>query len=221
MSSPYIPNRDGDLATWATNFSTLITAAPGTYGLVAADATTISTAVTTYTTALAVATNFATRGPSSIAAKDVAKQQMLDTIRPYAQNISRNAGVTTQHKIDIGVNPRTNTPTPIPAPSTSPLIAVIAATPFQHTLRFSDQNSPDSRSKPFGALSLEVRCLVGVTPPTSPTDAPFIGLATKNPYAVNFSMGDVGHTAYYYARWVTRRGLVGPWSTLKTFTVAA
>ena len=55
---------------------------------------------------------------------------------------------------------------------------------------------------------------------TDPASLPFIGIQTKNPVAVNFSSADVGKTAYYAGRWVTRRGLVGPWSAIINFTVA-
>ena len=39
---PYIPARNANLIAWAANFSTLITASPGTYGLLAGDATAIA-----------------------------------------------------------------------------------------------------------------------------------------------------------------------------------
>jgi hypothetical protein len=45
-------------------------------------------------------------------------------------------------------------------------------------------------------------------------------LATKNPVGINFVAGDVGKVCYYAARWITRRGLVGPWSNIVSFTVA-
>ena len=49
----YIPSRDAELGQWWTNFSTLISGSPGTYGLVAGDAANIATYVNVFTTALA------------------------------------------------------------------------------------------------------------------------------------------------------------------------
>ena len=39
MAGSYLPTREPELRDWVVNFSNLITAAPATYGLVAADAT--------------------------------------------------------------------------------------------------------------------------------------------------------------------------------------
>ena len=90
----YIPQRDSLLLPWALNFSTLITASPATYGLLAGDATAIAAVYSAYNTAYGLAINPATRTPVTVANKDTAKITMLATIRPYAQSISLNAGVS-------------------------------------------------------------------------------------------------------------------------------
>lgn len=219
-TAPYIPNRDGDLALWSDNFSTLITASPGTYGLVAGDAVSIATVNSTFQSALTAATGMGTRGPATVAAKNVAKVNLLATVRPYAQLISRNSGVAVEDKVAVGVNPRTAVPSPIPEPTQSPILAIIAATPLQHTLRFSPQDSPDSRGKPFGAIQMQVYAKASATPIVDQGALTFYGLATKNPYPINWDVADVGKQGYVAARFVTRTGKVGPWSTIASFTVS-
>jgi hypothetical protein len=220
MSAPYIPNKDAALDTFATNFSALITAAPATYGLVAGDATTIAGVRLTFHTAYLAATNGATRGPSTITVKDAAKVNMLATIRPYAQQIANNGGVTNGNKIALGLNPRTSTPTPFPTPATAPVLLLAAGMPMQHQLRYRDATAiPSVKAKPAGAIQL---ILSGATSPTvisNPALLPFLSAQTKSPFIQQWGSGDVGKIAYYAARWITRTGLMGPYSAILSATI--
>jgi hypothetical protein len=49
---------------------------------------------------------------------------------------------------------------------------------------------------------------------------PVYGIATRQSYVVQFNPADKGKTAYYYGRWITGTGLVGPWSMLAQLTIA-
>jgi hypothetical protein len=217
----YLPGTDEGALTWMQNFSSGITANPALYQLMAADATTISSAVTAFATALAVSSNPATRTPVTVATKDDAKTSAEQVCRQYAQMIKLNAGISDPDKIAIGVPPVNTTRSPIPAPSSSPLLDVIGATPGQHTLRFADSGSPDSRKKPFGAMNLQLFRVVGTAPANTPDDADFVGAITKNPVEVGFDFSEAGKTATYFARWANRRGEVGPWSAPVSMTIAA
>lgn len=217
----YIPSKDADLANWADNFSTLLTAAPTTYGLVTGDATAVATVVNAFLAAYSTAINPSTKTPVTVAAKDVAKIDMLTTVRPYAINISLNPGVLVDDKIAIGVNPRTSTPTPIAAPTTSPVVTLVSAQPYQHVCRFRDEtSSPSVKAKPYGVTQIQIFAKASATPITDPELLNFIGVRTKAPTLITWEVADVGKQAYYAARWQTRAGLVGPWSPMVNFTVA-
>lgn len=221
MANSYIPTQQEELASWADNFSALITAGPSTYGLAPADAVIIAAAVTGYTAALTLALDPATRTPVTVNSKDAARANLLVVVRPYAVAISINPGIASEDKIALGVNPRQNPPTPVTAPTSNPLLSFIAATPGQHTLRAADQFTPDTRAKPAGVTQMQLFAFVGTTVPTGPEDASFLGVYTKQPIAVTFAPADAGKKAYYWARWQTRTGLVGPWSTVLSQTVIA
>lgn len=221
MPVPYIPTRDADLADWAANFSTKASAAPGTYGLIAADATAIAAAVATFQTAFMVAIAPATRTPVSVAAKDVAKIGMLDVVRPYAVQISMNAGVLPSDKIAIGVNPRTSGLTPVTAPTSAPVLSLIGATFLQHLLRYRDESAPStSRAKPTNVTQLQLFGAVSATVVSDPSTLPLLGVFTKVPVTVTWDASARAKTAYYAARWQTRTGLVGPWSDVVPIVVA-
>lgn len=219
---PYIPPKDADLANWAANFSDRITATPGTFGLLAADAVSIATVVTPFLAAYSTAINPSTRTPVTVAAKDSARTNMLDLVRQYAVAVSLNAGVLTSDKIDLGVNPRTSTPTPIADPTTNPIISIVSALPLQHVLRFRDEtSSPSVKSKPYGVTQLQLFATASTTPIVDPTLLAFRGVYTKSPALVTWESGDANKVAYFAARWQTRTGKVGPWSPVVNFTVAA
>lgn len=218
--APYIPTQDGLLASWSDNFNTLISASPGTYGLLSSDATAIDSAVAPFLTAYAIAINPSTRTKPSVADKDALKSSMLEVVRPYAITIKNNSGVANTDKLDLGLNVSSDSRTPINCPQTQPLVAIIGATPGTHTLRFADSNTPDKRSKPFGAIQIQVWRVIGTTPATSPASAAFYGVVTKQPFGVAFDTADSGKICTYFARWVGRRGDFGPWSLPVSMTVA-
>jgi hypothetical protein len=215
MSAPYIPTRDSALDTFATNFSALITATPNIFGLVAADAVAIAAVRLTFHNAYLVATTLSTRTPSSIMAKDIAKTAMLATIRPYAQQIANNAAVLAANKIALGLNPHQNPPNPVVAPATFPLLTLAGAAPLQHFFKFKDSGALGlSKAKPAGAVALELHAATSATVVTDPTTLPFVQMFTKSPFIVIWGSTARALTAYYAGRWITRRGLTGPWSSI-------
>lgn len=220
MAGPYIPTRDTDFNSWLANFSTLLTASPGTYGLLAADATTVAGVTSTWTAAYTLAIDPTTRTPVTVTAKDDAKINALAIVRPYSQLISANSGVLTADKVAIGVNARTNTPTPIGAPVTYPAITLQAGTFLQHIFRYHDSAAPaTSRSKPPGVIQLQVYAAPSETVITDPAVLPLKAVATKVPVVIDWDSSNQGKTAYYAWRWITRTGLVGPWSPINTAIV--
>ena len=219
---PYIPPKDAQLANWADNFSALLTASPATYGLVSGDAAAVAAVVATWDAAYALVTSPSTKTAATVAAKNAAKINMLATVRPYSQAISLNAGVTTMAKTAIGVNPRTSVPTPITAPTTYPVLTVSQALSLQHILRYRDQlASPSVKSKPYGVIGVQLYGNASATVITDPTTLMLLQTTTKSPLLQPWGSGSVGKPAYYAARYVTRKGLVGPWSPIVSFVIAA
>ena len=217
----YIPNRDSLLLAWAQNFATTLTANPATYGLTAGDAAAITAAQQAYTTAFGVATTDATRTPVTIADKDTKRAQLVLLLRSYSAIIQANLGISASAKSALGLTIRDTKPTQIAAPVSAPTLGILAAFPGQLSATYHDPNQgPKVKAKPAGVTAMEVYAATSATVVTDPATLPFQGLVTRTPFTVNFGSGDKGKTAYVAARWVTRRGLVGPWSSIATFTVA-
>ena len=217
----FLPSTDAGLLAFSLNFSTLITAAPVDYGLTAPDATTITAKHAAYSAAYAAAVNPDTRTSVTIATKDAAKADLAVCIRGFAAMIKADTGVLDAKKLGLGLLLGGDGRTPVPAPLTFPMLAIPASGPLTHTIRFADSTTPDKRSKPEGVVALQLFCEVGSAAPTDPLECRFQRVVTKQPYQMQFGSADAGKTAFYYARWQTRTGLTGPWSQVKSMTVAA
>lgn len=217
MQVPYIPPQDGAFDTWLANFSTLLTAAPTTYGLVAGDAVIVAGVTLTWANAYVAAVNPTTRTAVTIAAKDAARLAATAIVRPYAIQISLNAGVANGDKTAIGVNLPNPSRTPVPPPTTQPTLSLVSSIPFQQTLAYRDTSTPTSKAKPPGVIGLDLRRTIQVGPATDPDAAVAYTIATKSPVVAAFTAGDVSKTCTWFGRWVTRSGpggqaQNGPWS---------
>lgn len=217
---PYIPAKNADFVAWLANFSTLITASPATYALLAGDATVIAGQNTAIAAAYALITSPATKTKATVAAYNTAKVNALAIVRPYAQTISLNAGVSPTNKTAVGVNPRTSTPTPITAPTTTPVITIDSAFTGGLITRYRDSMaSPSVKSKPYGVVQAQFFAEASTTAVTDPTLLPYQSVQTKSPFTLSLP-GTAGKTIYVASRWITRSGLLGPWSPIVAYTSA-
>lgn len=217
----YLPTQDVPLSTWALNFSNLITASPSTYGLAAIDASAIQAVVQDYVAKLAIATTEATRTKVTIADKDTARNVMTALIRPYAIIIQSNVGVSQSDKTALGLTLRKTTKTPIGTPSSAPTLSVLSQVTGDIRMSYHNPDvAPKVKSKPAGVIQVELAAATSPTVVTDPATLPFVALVTKSPFHFHPDPSDKGKTVYYAGRWVTRRGLVGPWSAIGSVVVS-
>jgi hypothetical protein len=213
--APYIPTKDADLNNWFINFTTLITASPGAYGLSSGDAVNIANAIASWSTAYALVTSPTTKTKQTVAGKNTAKVNTLNIVRPYAQQISNNPGVTSANKIALGLNPKTSTPSPITPPSSHPTLSIVSQNPGVINFAYRDSaTSPTSKSKPYGVKSLQLFGKASVTPITDPTLLPQISTETKSPFQFSLPTGSAGQTWYFAALWQIQKGDQGPYSPI-------
>lgn len=219
-SPPYIPSRDSLFLSWAQNFSSLLTASPTTYGQTSGTAVSVAAAVGSFQAAYALVTSPSTKTADTVQAKNTAKVNALGVLRPVAQNISLNAGVSSSDKIAIGVNPRTATPAPITPPTTYPILNIQAGASLQLYARYRDSAaSPSVKSKPYGVQSVEVNYLTSATAITDPTALTKHVNATKSPLLLQFDSGDGGKQCYLSGRYLLRNGKYSGYGPVVSFTV--
>jgi hypothetical protein len=223
MAQPYIPNKDADYDNWLANFSTLISADPTDYGLVAGDATAIAAVNTSWHAAYLAATNPSTRTSATIATKDGERATSEATVRPYAIRIRDNDSVSEALKVGLGLTIPKFPPTPIPAPVKAPVLSIVAAIPFEQTLGYKTVGEV-GKSKPFGATGMELWRSVGTVAAVDPEQCRYYGTFGKSPLKSSFDAADVGKIVTYFGRFVTRSGpagkaQAGPWSAALSLTI--
>lgn len=218
--APYIPAKNAGLIAWAANFSGLISAAPPTYGLTTGDATAIAAQYTSLNADYALITSPSTKTAATVSAFNTQKINAVALFRPYAQAISLNAGVSSANKIAVGVNPRTSVPLPITTPTTTPVLTAQSASTAGIIVRYRDSTaSPSVKSKPYGVIGTLIYAKASATVITDPTTLNFEGTQTKSPFTLSMP-ATAGMIVYMAARWVTKKGLVGPWSPIISYVSA-
>jgi hypothetical protein len=223
-SNSFLPAGDEELDVWSGNFSGLITAAPTTYGLVAADATALAALVTAYSTALEIALEPTTRTPVTVATKDTARAALVADIRSLARRIQANPAVTVAQKTALGLTIVDHVHSPTPPPATKPVASMVELDGRAHLIRLVDEATPTRRARPLGTAGAEVYSFVaqnGETPPGDLEQWRHEGLATRSEFTVNYEQADIGKLAHIRAQWINRKGQRGPVSDPITGTVAA
>ena len=215
----YIPSRDSKLDLWANNFQTLIAANPALYGLMAADAVIITAAYD------ALARSVLARHVAEHENRDDRQRQkharvtMLGIIRPYAINISLNAGVASGDKTASGSTPGPALPARSHRRRPTPC-STCRAQYLSAYVRYRDSAAtPSVKAKPYGVVQCQIFGKSSAAAITDPTTLPLLTTATKSPVVLNLSGQTVGQQLYLAARWVLKTGGFSPWSPIINFTV--
>lgn len=221
MPSTYIPRPDAGVRDWSRNFAALIAAAPHRYGVTPAAAAEIQALADDFAAKLTAALEPSTRTTVAVAVKNTSRASMLRVLRGYAQSVRVNRRVADADKVALGLAPMRSPRSPIPTPTTAPRLQIVVPPSGVHTLRFADETMPTRRCKPRGVIGLQLFVSTSATPPAGPESATFRRILSRQNLLLYHPSDTRGHTAYYYARWQTRRGQVGPWSVVTTATVVA
>lgn len=211
-SLDYIPTTDAGLLAWATNYSTLITATPTTYGLVAGDATATAAALTAYSAALTAATNPATRTAVTVATKDTTRATLVALVRSQVGKIQATPTVTPTQKTNLGITVRKTTRTPIGPPTTRPLLTVVRTNGPVLDIRLNDELTPDVRAYPFGVTLAQVFLFVGATTPTNLDEYTLLANVGRAVNQLDVTSVPQAARMCLISRWINRRGEPGPQS---------
>lgn len=218
--APYLPPKNSDYDAWLANFSGLITANPPLFGLTAGDAIIIGNAYAAWHAAFLLATTPITKTPVTVALKDAERILSMDIARPFAVQISLNAGVLAADKVAVGVNPRTSVPAPIMAPNSAPDVSVQSAIALTLFMRFRDPlTSPKVKAKPYGVTRCQLFGKTSAVQIYDPWDLLWVKDATKSPFKVDFDASEAGKRFYFAGRWIVRTGLSSPFSAVGDFII--
>jgi hypothetical protein len=212
----YIPAPDDEFDTYLRDqFAPYVGANFAALGLTAADNTALQDANTAWGYAWVAYTNAQAQLNSATMDKDHKRADAVTIIRRLAQTVQQNPAITDMQKAGMGITIRKTTKTPVPVPTTVPtLTRVDTSTRAILRLFFVDSTTPDSKAKPPGVQSVEIREQIGGTAPTDPNTMAFLAIETRAPYRADFEATDIGKTVYFAFRWLNTKGQPGPWSQI-------
>jgi hypothetical protein len=220
MANGYMPRQDVAAKGWMRTFADGLLARPEVYGVTLADAESVDAVVEIYELALARATSPSTRTRGAVCVKTETRVAAEQVISDVYLRIKANRSVSDEDRIAIGMKPTRKRRSRVACPATRPSIQVDVHPAWQHILRFQDGNSIGT-AKPAGAVALQVFVVLADAPVSDLSQARLLKSVTRTPARIQYKMSEDGKVATYTARWISRRGETGPWSTAITRRVAA
>ena len=209
----YIPGTEAEYYVWQFNLIDILVENATDWGIPPEVITSLKAAQTRWTTAYEKANNKQNRTAADVIIKEETGESFIKEVRNVVQQwLVRNPKVSDGDRVRMGITVRTNTHTPVPPPSTFPVGSVDFSFRLQHTISFYDQASAHSNAKPEGVTGCEIYLKADGEAPKSVEEMNFQGTCTASPFVVKFDSTKAGKTAWYWLRWVNRKGEPGPWS---------
>ena len=211
----YIPKSDAEYNVWQFNLIDYLEENATLWGIPAEVITSLKASQTLWTAAFDKASNKQNRTAADVVTKNEASNNYTKAIRDTVQQwLVRNPKVTDGDRVRMGITKRTNSHTPVPAPDTFPLGTVDFSVRLQHTISFYDQASAHSNAKPEGVSGCEIYLKIDGEAPKSVNEMNFQGTCSASPFVVKLDASKTGNIAWYWLRWVNRKGETGPWGTV-------
>jgi len=212
MAADYIPSKNALLVGWASNIATIVQAAPTSVGLVAGQATQLTSASTLLSSTYTTAHEPSTRTKETIQVFLAAKTAFLSTVRPLVKIIQAFPALTDGQRAALGITIPSPL-SPINPPSVPPTVGVASVRDRTITIRIRSTEM-DNRAKPKGCLGANVYAFFGATPPSALKEWILQGLASRTLMPIVVDPGvAAGSQLWLVAQWITARGLTSPAST--------
>jgi hypothetical protein len=220
MANGYMPRRDLDARDWMRDFARGLVERGELYKVTPQEAADVSEAAQRFALALARATNPQTRTAGAVAEKDDLRRAAELACRPVYARIKADPSIDAAAKVDLGMRPPRGPRSRLGEPTEAPLLKLVANLGHTHVITYENPGHLGT-AKPSSAVGIQVfRTLspsgAGQSSLPAARDVPgapgYVGTFTRNPIRIPCSHHDDLKYATYVARWITRRGLVGPWS---------
>jgi len=224
MAERRFPRPDADFAAYMNNYYDAVSKFYETHGLDQELLTPLKKALDTWNANYPAHVRAQAAAESARQSKDDARRAVEALARPVTAFVQGYPATTDADRATIGITIRQPGGGATPAPSSRPLVIVGDGGRLTHTLRLVDESTPTRRARPHGVERAEV--FVAFTPTGTPAPADFnafryVQSISDGSTVLSFEQPQGGMTAHYLARWVTRRGAMGPWSETASATLAA
>jgi hypothetical protein len=224
MAERRFPRPDADFAAYMNNYYDAVEKWWSVNGFDETDLKPLKDAMSSWNAAFPAHVAAQQQAQAARQSKDGARRTLEAAARPVTSFIQSYPTTTNADRATIGITVRDASGTPGGAPTSKPLIVVSDAGRRTHELRLVDESTPTRRARPRGVERAEV--FVAFTPTTAPAPSDpnayrYVQSISDGSTVLSFESLQAGMQAHYLARWVTRRGAMGPWSDTASATVAA
>lgn len=221
QTGDYIPRKDAAFLAWGEGFARGVAQHYEHLGLTQQDVDWIELWTGRFADAYQPTQSAESRTTALVKAKNEMRKQVEAIYRSYAQRIKHHPGVSNQDLIGLGIHVDDATKTPIGTPRSAPILRRMMSKSGGHILRYADENSPFLNRKPYGMWVIQIYANVDDAYNPNPDTARHVGDYGRQPIRINWSAKLTGKTVTYFGRWVTRKGLKGPWSGPVFISVAS
>jgi hypothetical protein len=219
----FLPTKLAEILSYAKQVHDIISASGftiGDVGLEAGDVTVLGAKLDAAQSAFddAAAARLAAQSKSSaLTGTGSAMDQLVNELRDLA-NKARASSATDDALAGIGIGRKSASRTPTSVPTDSPEFTLESVKPNVVNVRFRENGSASPRARMAEAIGVQIAIVNGATAPVDneADSAPNV-FASRNPAALNSAGWH--QQVRLYARWVTARGQVGPWSLALSVTV--
>jgi hypothetical protein len=208
---------DSELLAESQNLFSTINPDPTQFGLTAAQATALQSAITALSTDSQAHIAAQADAKSKTQAKETSRDALERVLRELLGLIKKTTSVSEAQIASLGQF-TSSSYTPLSNP-TRPQGKVDTSQRLRHTVSFADEATPDQRRKPAGTVGCEIWGKIGGEAPTDEKECFFVALDTATPYVYEFGGADAGKMIHYMLRWSLRDGNRSPWGETISATV--
>lgn len=218
MGIDYLPRPDRELSQWLRQFLAAAATRQARLGLSPGELALLRQVAEEWERSLDALHTLQQQAHAARAAKDALRRQGEKLIRQSVRQIQTRGTLSAADRVTLGIRvakPRIGRAAAEAAPGTAPVLRV-EALPQLHRLHFRDEATPRKKAKPprvgWCELWRAVTPLDGGAPPAKAWG--YLEQASATPHLVRCTAEQTGQRIWYRARWVSVRGVRGPWSNL-------
>lgn len=216
----YLSLKDRAIVSFARVFLQGLNAIAGIIGFSAAKAAEFEAAIDDYETALSEQTAARMLLSGKTARKKETQKRLKDLIKNWTKAARANPDVSKPQLVQMGLKVRDGVKTAVGRPAVVPQIDVEIKRRRVHRIRVYDFTDSSVNAKPEDVWGAEIWVFVGETSELNEKNLRYLGLATRRWFETTHDATDVGKTAHYLARWITKRAETSDWSNTASATVA-
>ena len=212
------PRRDTEVLASARNFKETVAADPAGFGMTPAQAAEIEAVFDNFEAKMRELAEERAALRAKVTEKREARAELEGLYRQRIRQIQSSPTVTDGQRKLAGIRVRDREPSPVNAPDEPPQFRIYNDYGGQHRIRFWEKGSARARRRAKGVLGCEIWLRIGGDAGEG-SGFRLHMMASHTPHSIKFGPEDVGKQAFYYLRWMTRRGEFSPQSAIQSATI--